>query len=226
MAHDALTAEAERVAAAQLEAETRLQQTEQDVARERGRKGDAETAIADLDSQRGRLEEERFGEEDRAAAAEEARDTARIGTNEAEAEHDQLTRQIADDEALRQSVSREIAELQDRLRRLSSRRDEVAAQQRQLETELSNLPALPEVEAELEAARTALEEARLTGQESIEAAREAERYESDAARQAVAKAEAERLDMERARAAEAELMEMLSLDEPPKGKKGRACTLK
>ncbi|NQW54658.1 MAG: AAA family ATPase [Rhodospirillales bacterium] len=207
VAHDALTAEAERVAAAQLEAETRLQQTEQDVARERGRKGDAETAIADLDSQRGRLEEERFGEEDRAAAAEEARDIARIGTNEAEAEHDQLTRQIADDEALRQSVSREIVELQDRLRRLSSRRDEVAAQQRQLETELSNLPALPEVEAELEAARTALEEARLTGQESIEAAREAERYESDAARQAVAKAEAERLDMERARAAERQAAE-------------------
>ena len=44
VAHDALTAEAERVAAAQLEAETRLQQTEQDLAREQGRKGDAETA--------------------------------------------------------------------------------------------------------------------------------------------------------------------------------------
>lgn len=207
LAHDALTAEAERVAAAQFEAETRLQETEQDLLRERGRKGDAETAIADLDSQRERLEEERFGEEDRAAAAEEARDTARAGTNEAEAEHDLLTRQIADDEALRQSVSREIAELQDRLRRLSSRRDEVSAQQRQLETELSNLPALPEVEAELEAARAALEEARVTGQEAIEAAREAERYESEAARLAVAKAEAERLDMERARAAEREAAE-------------------
>lgn len=207
LAHDALTSEAERVAAAQFEAETRLQQTEQDLSRERGRKGDAETAIADLDSQRERLEEERFGEEDRAYAAEEARDTARAGTNEAEAEHDLLTRQIADDEALRQSVSREIAELQDRLRRLSSRRDEVSAQQRQLETELSNLPALPEVEEALEAARAALEEARITGQEAIEAAREAERYESDAARLAVAKAEAERLDMERARAAERQAAE-------------------
>ncbi len=81
------------------------------------------------------------------------------------------------------------------------------AQQRQLETELSNLPALPEVEAELEAARAALEEARLTGQEAIEAAREAERYESDAARLAVAKAEAERLDMEKARAAERQAAE-------------------
>jgi chromosome segregation protein len=205
VAHDALTAEAERVAAAQFEAERRLQQTEQDLAREQGRKNDAEAAISDLGSQRERLEEERFGEEDRAIAAEEARDTARSETGVAEVELDRLTRQIADDEALRQSVSREIAELQDRLRRLSSRRDEVNAQQQQLQAELSNLPALPEVE--LETARAALEEARISGQQAIEAAREAEHYESDAARQAVARAEAERLDMEKARAAEREAAE-------------------
>ena len=207
VAHDALTAEAERVAAAQQEAETRLAQTEQDLARERGRKGDAETAIGDLDGQRRRLEEERVGEEDRAAAAQQARDAAHTETTAAEAEHDRLNRQIADDEALRQSVTREIAELQDRLRRLSVRRDEVAAQQQQVQSDLASLPALPEVEAELEAARAALDEARRTGQEAIEAAREAERYESDAARIAVAKAEAERLDMERARAAERQAAE-------------------
>ncbi|MBN9539047.1 MAG: chromosome segregation protein SMC [Reyranella sp.] len=207
VAHDALTAEAERVAAAQHEAETRLQQTEQDLAREQGRKGDAETAIADLDSQRTRLEEEQVGEEDRAEAAQEARDTAQAETSTAETEHDQLTRQIAADEALRQSVGRELSELQDRLRRLTVRRDEVAAQQQQLEAELAGLPALPEVEEALEAARVALEEARYTGQEAIEAAREAERYESEAARTAVAKAEAERQDMERARAAERQAAE-------------------
>lgn len=207
VAHDALTAEAERVAAAQHEAETRLQQTEQDLAREQGRKGDAETAIADLDSQRTRLEEEQVGEEDRAEAAQEARDTAQAETSTAETEHDRLTRQIAADEALRQSVGRELSELQDRLRRLTVRRDEVAAQQQQLEAELAGLPALPEVEEALEAARVALEEARYTGQEAIEAAREAERYESEAARTAVAKAEAERQDMERARAAERQAAE-------------------
>ena len=207
VAHDALTAEAERVAAAQQEAETRLAQTEQDLARERGRKSDAETAIGDLDGQRARLEEERVGEEDRAAAAQQARDAAHAETTAAEAEHDRLTRQIADDEALRQSVSREIAELQDRLRRLTVRRDEVAAQQKQVQSDLASLPALPEVEAELEAARAALDEARRTGQEAIDAAREAERYESDAARVAVAKAEAERLDMEKARAAERQAAE-------------------
>ena len=207
VAHDALTAEAERVAAAQLEAETRLQQTEQDLARERGRKGDAETAIADLDGQRTRLEEDQVGEEERAEAAQEARDTAQAETGTAEIEHDHLTRQIAADEALRQSVSRELSELQDRLRRLTVRRDEVAAQQQQIENELANLPALPEVEEELEAARVALEEARYQGQEAIEAAREAERYESEAARTAVTKAEAERQDMERARAAERQAAE-------------------
>jgi chromosome segregation protein len=207
VAHDALTAEAERVAAAQQEAETRLAQTEQDLAREQGRKSDAETAIGDLDGQRARLEEERVGEEDRAAAAQQARDAAYAETSAAEAEHDRLNRQIADDEALRQSVSREIAELQDRLRRLSVRRDEITVQQRQVQSDLASLPALPDVEAELEAARAALDEARRTGQEAIEAAREAERYESEAARVAVAKAEAERLEMEKARAAERQAAE-------------------
>jgi chromosome segregation protein len=207
VAHDALTAEAERVAAAQLEAETRLQQTEQDLAREQGRKGDAEKAIAELDAQRTRLEEDQVGEEDRAEAAQEARDTAQAETGTAEIELDQLTRQIAADEALRQSVGRELSELQDRLRRLTVRRNEVAAQQQQIENELASLPALPEVEEALEAARVALEEARYQGQDAIEAAREAERYESEAARAAVAKAEAERLDMERARAAERQAAE-------------------
>jgi chromosome segregation protein len=207
VAHDALTAEAERVAAAQQDAETRLRQTDSDLERERGRKGDAETAIADLDGQRGRLEQEQVGEEDRAAAAQQARDAAQDDTATAEAEHDRLTRQIADDEALRQSVSREIVELQERLRRMAVRSEEVAAQQRQVETELAGLPALAEVEAALEAARVAFEDAKREGQEAIENAREAARYESDAARLAVAKAEAERIDMERARAAERQAAE-------------------
>ncbi|HLG48302.1 MAG TPA: AAA family ATPase [Reyranella sp.] len=202
VAHDALAAEAERVAAAQQEAETRLAQTEGDLGRERGRKGDAETAIADLDAQRARLEEERVGEDERAEAAAQARDEAQAATVAAEAEHDRLTKQIADDQALRDSVSREIAELQERLRRLEARREEVAGQQRAIEQELSALPAMAEVEGALEAARLAWDEAKRLGAEAIEQAREAERYESEAARQAVARAEADRIEMEQARAVE------------------------
>ena len=71
-----------------------------------------------------------------------------------------------------------------------------------MESELASLPALPAIEAALDAARAALDEARRQGEQTIEAAREAERYESDAARQAVAKAEAERIEMEHARADE------------------------
>src|SRR5712692_4408094 len=130
VAHDALTAEAERVAAAQREAETRLQQTEQDLVRERGRKSDAEAAIAELAGQRTRLEQERVGENERAAEAQQARDAAHSTTVTTEAEHDRLTRQIADDEALRDSTTREIAELQERLRRLALRREEGTALQR------------------------------------------------------------------------------------------------
>ncbi|WP_421994151.1 AAA family ATPase [Reyranella sp.] len=202
VAHDALTAEAERVAQAQQEAQTRLGQTETDLGREHGRKSDAETAIADLDGQRARLEQEQVGEDERAAEAAATRDTAQGETSTAEAEHDRLTRQIADDEALRQSVGRELAELRERLRRLDIRREEMVGQQRQIETELTGLPELPEVEAELEAARAALEQARLDGQQAVDEAREAERFESDAARQAVAEAEVARLETERLRAAE------------------------
>jgi chromosome segregation protein len=202
VAHDALTAEAERVASAQQEAETRLQQTKGDLEREHGRKGDAETAIADLDAHRARLEQERVGEDERAASAKRARDEAHQATVTAEAGHDRLTRQIADDEALRQSVRREVAELQERLRRLETRREDVAGQQRQIEAELAGLPALSEVEAALDAARLAWEEARRRGGEAIEQAREAERYESETARQAVARAEADRVEIEQARAVE------------------------
>src|SRR5216684_835317 len=207
VAHDALSAEAERVAAAQREAETRLQQTEQDLVRERGRKSDAEAAIAELAGQRARLEQERVGEDERAAEAQQARDAAHSTTVTTEAEHDRLTRQIADDEALRDSTTREIAELQERLRRLALRREEGTALQRQIEGELAGLPALGEVEAALDAARSALEEARRQGLGAIEAARDAERYESDAAREAVARAEAERVDLERARAGDREAAE-------------------
>jgi chromosome segregation protein len=212
VAHDALSAEAERVAQAQRDAETRLQQTEQDVVRERGRKSDAEAAIADLDSQRGRLEQERVGEDERAQGANKARDEAHASTTRAEGEHDRLTRQIADDEALRDSLSREISGFEERLRRLIARRDETAAQRKQIEVELAALPALAMVEANLAAARAAFDEARQRAQRSVDAAREAERCESDAARDAVAKAEADRLQTESDRASARQAAEARHLE--------------
>jgi chromosome segregation protein len=207
VAHDALTAEAERVAQAQQEAETRLRQTRTDLEREHGRMSDAEAAIAELDGQRTRLEQEKVGEDERAAAAAATRDTAQAENAAAETEHDRLTRQIADDEALRDSVSRETSELRERLRRLAARRDELVAFQHQIEAELAGLPALSDVEAALAAARDGFEQARTQGQQAIDAAREAERYESDAARLAVAEAEAQRIDIERARATDRQAAE-------------------
>ncbi|HTE38383.1 MAG TPA: AAA family ATPase, partial [Reyranella sp.] len=206
-AHDALTAEAERVAEAQRDAETRLGQADSDLARERGRKGDAEAALGELDGQRSRLEEEQVGEDDRAAAAHQARETAQAAAVEAESENERLTRQIAADDAARQSVSREIAELQERLRRLAVRQGEISTQRHQIEKELSELPVLADVEAALAAARSGLAETRTRGQQSIESAREAARYESDAARAAAARAETERTEMERARVAERQAAE-------------------
>jgi len=207
VAHDALNAEAERVAAAQADARTRLQQTEADLARERGRKGDAEAAIADLDGQRATLEQERVGEDERANVARQARDDALGATTTAEAEHERLMRKVADDEALRDSVDREIAEFEDRLRRLAARREEVAGLQRQIETELGALPAMAEIESTSTAARATLEQARRQGLAAIEAAREAEHSQSEAAREAIAKAQADRVATEQARAATRQAVE-------------------
>ncbi|HYC64462.1 MAG TPA: AAA family ATPase, partial [Reyranellaceae bacterium] len=207
VAHDALTAEAERVAEAQRDAETRLAQTASDIARERDRKGDAAAAIADLDAQRQRLEQERVGEDERAAEARQARDAAHQATTTAEGEHERLTKKIADDEALRQSITREIGELSERLVRLQARREEALAQQRQIGEELAALPGMADVEAAIEAARATFEAARGRAQQVIDAAREAERGEIEQVRQRVERAQTDRVEMERARAAESRAAE-------------------
>ena len=208
VAHDALTAEAERVAAGAARGRAPgCAQTETDLgASAAARATPRPPSPSSTASARGSSRSASARMSARPPPPRRAT-PPRPTTLAAEAEHDRLTRQIADDEALRESMSREVAELQERLRRLAARREEVAAQQRQIEAELVGPAGTAEVEAALEARRAKLEEARRQGQEAIEPAREAERYEFDAARAAVAKAEAERLDMERARAAERQAAE-------------------
>jgi chromosome segregation protein len=92
VAHDALAAEAERVARRSRRPDPACSRPRGDLVRERGRKGDAENRDRDLDAQRAGLEQERVGEDERAAAARQARDAAQAATAAAEAEHDRLTR--------------------------------------------------------------------------------------------------------------------------------------
>ena len=139
VAHDALTAEAERVAAgpaggrdppaadraATLPASAAARATPR-------RRSPISTASAPGSSRSGWARTS--APPPRPAGARRPR---RPRPHAAETEHDRLTRQIADDEALRDSVSREIAELQERLRRLAARREEIAGQQRQIEAELA-----------------------------------------------------------------------------------------
>ncbi|HYC63197.1 MAG TPA: chromosome segregation protein SMC, partial [Reyranellaceae bacterium] len=128
-------------------------------------------------------------------------------TTTAEGEHERLTKKIADDEALRQSITREIGELSERLSRLQARREEALAQQRQIGEELAALPGMADVEAAIEAARATFEAARGKAQQAIDVAREAERGEIEQVRQRVERAQADRVEMERARAAESRAAE-------------------
>src|SRR6266851_629772 len=126
VAHDALTAEAERVAQAQQEAETRLQQTESDLARERGRKSDAEAATAELDGQRTRLEQERVGEAERYES-----DAARQAVANAEAERIDLERARATEreaaEANHAAAAESLQKVNARLTKLRAEESGVAA---------------------------------------------------------------------------------------------------
>ncbi len=199
VAHETLADELRRIEAAREEGRIRLTQIEADTSREGERRRDAEAALAELGTESGRLTDERAGEAERQAAADAARDAARQATDVAEAELDRLTRQIAADETLMQSVQREIAELNERLIRLKARREETDSQRQELGGKLAALPALADVEAAANAAREALERirgesaaaleaAQANEQAAVERAREAQATAAEAARAALAQA--------------------------------------
>jgi len=202
VAHESLADELRRVEAAREEGRVRLTQIEGDGAREGERHRDASMALDELGREAERLTTERVGEDERLAAAGADRDAARTATDDAEAELDRLTRQIAADEMLMASVQREIAELNERLIRLNARREDTDAQRRDIGGRLAALPALADIEATAEAARQALEQARGQGAATVDSAQAAERLLVERARAAQAAA-AEATRLAQAQAAEA-----------------------
>ena len=190
VAAEALADEAERIELAREEGRTRLTQIESDASREGERRGDADKALTELGGERERLAAEQVGEEQRQAEADAARDAAHQATVQADAELDRLTRQIAEDEAVLQSLQREIAGFNERLAQLARRRDEAEAQRAEVARELSTLPALAAVQAEVDAALAALEETRATSTAALEQARTADRAAVEAARNSQAEAAA------------------------------------
>ncbi len=207
IAHENIAAEIARVEAARADGQARLGQIDADLARETERRGDAETALADLGVEDERLAAAQTGEDERHAAAVTARDAARAATAAAEIELDAVQRRIAADEAMAASVRREIAELNERLLRVRSRREQAENQRRDIATRLDALPPLASVEEIAATARLALDTARLETSTAIERARAAEREASDATRSVVTVAEGERIATEQAARAARETVE-------------------
>jgi chromosome segregation protein len=212
VASEALTAEADRVESARADGRTRLEQISGDLTREEERRDDATTALAGLVGESVRLAAAQVGEQEREAEAAADRDAARAATSAAEQELDRLTRQIADDEALAASVSREIAELNERLARLAARRADVASQREALERELAQLPALAAAEQDSAAAAAALQATRERTHDAVEQARAAERQAHEQALATIAAAETDRLGTEQARAVELRAAESIAAE--------------
>jgi chromosome segregation protein len=202
VAHETLADELRRVEAARDEGRVRLAQIQSDGARETDRQRDAESALGELDRETETLQAACVGDDERQQAARAARDAAHAATEQAEAELDRLTRQIAADEALMESVQRDIAELNERLIRLGARRDETETQRRDIAGRLAALPALADIEAAAEAAMRDLARARADGAAAVEAGQTHDRLTAEQARQARAAA-AEATRAAQAHAAEA-----------------------
>ncbi len=160
VARENLDAEQARVAAAIADAATRIAQTEADLERERNLAADAAAALRRLDEEGAAVAAERDGEDDARVAAVQARDEAAAVVGALEAEVAALSDRAAADEAARHSLTRRIAELEERARRIAARQEETAAQRTATEADTIDPDHLASAEAALGAARAALESAR------------------------------------------------------------------
>ncbi len=160
VARENLDAEQARVAAAMAEAATRLAQTDADLERERNLAADAAAALRRLHEEDSSIAAERAGEDDARTEAVQARDEAADAVGLLEAEAAVLTDRAAADEAARNSLTRRIAELEERARRIASRLAETAAQRATAEADTIDPENLAAAESALAGAREALEAAR------------------------------------------------------------------
>jgi chromosome segregation protein len=158
IARDGLDAEERRIESDREACRLRLAQIAADLERERTLAADAESAMARLEADRGRIEAACHGEEE--ARADAATTLQRVI---AEVEtHDialsELTERVASHEARRTALSRTAEELDGRRQRLTARAADIARQRTALEAE--EIPDIAAVEAAVAAARSALESAR------------------------------------------------------------------
>ncbi len=188
LAREALDAEEAQIAEARDEYETRLEQTERDIARERALIEEARAAIGRLDEEAARhaASGEPVGEDDDAGASNEAVAEAEATLVSLEAELTRITEIAAEAEALRASAGERLESLRARRARLETRARAVEEERDLLAASTTASPV--DSTGEAGAAETRLDEARQRS-EAIEAAGTAARAKDMQARTALMRAE-------------------------------------
>ncbi len=200
-----LEAEERRLADARATLESRLSQIDADVERETALAGDADQALARLESERDSLTAARDGERDSAQAVQSARDQAAKVVAALEHDADGLAARLGAAEARGTALARQVEEIDGRLERLRARAAEVDGELAGLAGGTENGATLGDAEAAVTAAGAEVA-AKRTGAESAERER-IERQEAEgAARESLQAAETAHAALAAEEAALAELL--------------------
>ncbi|MGB0682733.1 MAG: chromosome segregation protein SMC [Magnetovibrionaceae bacterium] len=184
---EGLTAEENRIRQAQTDAEQRLKQVAADLEREAALASDAEAAVQGLSAEQAEIQTARADEEVTRQEAERELGAANAKVNELDQALSQCTQGLAEAEARRKSLERSISDREERVGRLEKRLeiaqgqlDEVKATRIDPAEREEAREALVSAEADLAAAREAVEQAE-TAKTAAEAA---SREKADLAREA------------------------------------------
>lgn len=173
IAREQLDAEEKRVTEQRRALQQRLQQIAGDLGREQALAADADQALARLDAEMDQLRAEQGDEEMLEEAARDALADAREAVEERDRALTRLTERVAADEARRNALARQVADLENRVAVLTKRIGEQQTQRAMLEQEIAARTDLAEAEMAVELAEGRLDAAR-------EAAEAAERAKADA----------------------------------------------
>jgi len=144
----------------------RIQQIDADLAREAELASDAQGALEKLKNEREELREAQGGEDDALDEAREMASEKALRVEELEADVDQMTNKVAEEEARLKSVQQRLSELNARRARLTERYDEAVAKLDDIRIEADFSEALEEASMHLEECEELVEHRKMAVEEA------------------------------------------------------------
>jgi chromosome segregation protein len=144
----------------------RIQQIDADLAREAELASDAQGALEKLKNEREELSEAQGGEDDALDEAREMASEKALRVEELEADVDQMTNKVAEEEARLKAVQQRLSELNARRARLTERHDEAVAKLDDIRIEADFSEALEEASMHLEECEELVEQRKMAVEEA------------------------------------------------------------